>query len=637
MLRKMITGLALIMSIWVVLRFTGCSVIGFGIGSAIDSSKPKEKIVPGWEVQTIKPGNKIMLILKDGSGLEGKFLGLDRVPEQEYAEAYSRIRQQKPEGVLLPEIGENITITDTLGKEWAYQFLGYDFRHIVLRPQGETESIRMSLNLMSRIVDNQGNIIEGETIRKLFSENRLPLLSAISIRQEPILNRIPESGIEVPVETTRVALDKIYQIKVPIKKQAALTGFLIGAVVDVTVIIIAVVEASKPEPRQQECDENSCPFVYSFDGKDYVRDSETFGGSIFKSAQRSDWDNLDHLKEINRTYRLKVTNELKESQYIDELKLLVVDHPKGSKLIPSFSGKLHTLSASKQPIKAEDLYGNNVLESVKAKDEKFWLSNPSGRNPEAKSEARDGLILEFTKPEDVSFVKLAFNVQNTPWASFMQGEMLKLQGNELQSWYDLMNHSSEVRQELREAMIREGMLLIKLWDGKTWQTKDFIWEVGPALPKDQIVWLDLRKLKGEKLKLKLESTPGFWIVNSIQADYTPDLPIQITELSPVKAKDYQGKDLKVVLSTIDGNYYVMPSTEDWAELTFIAPPLRKGADRSFVLKSTGYYTINVIAGGEPQKDLIVHLMNEPGAYGQYSLQMFNQHLAKALAQQEEER
>jgi hypothetical protein len=65
----------------------------------------------------------------------------------------------------------------------------------------------------------------------------------------------------------------------------------------------------------------------------YDESHETFGGAIFHAAQRTDVDNLDHLAEVGGAYRVKLTNELQETQYVDELKLLVVDHAQKRRLL----------------------------------------------------------------------------------------------------------------------------------------------------------------------------------------------------------------------------------------------------------------------------------------------------------------
>ncbi len=49
-----------------------------------------------------------------------------------------------------------------------------------------------------------------------------------------------------------------------------------------------------------------------------------------------------------------MANELDETQYTDELKLLVVDHPSTAEIIPDAAGKLHTLSAPVRPTVARE-------------------------------------------------------------------------------------------------------------------------------------------------------------------------------------------------------------------------------------------------------------------------------------------
>jgi hypothetical protein len=175
------------------------------------------------------------------------------------------------------------------------------------------------------------------------------------------------------------------------------------------------------------------------------------------------------------------------------------------------------------------------------------------------------------------------------------------------------------------------MLLIKLWNGENWQTAGFVWEVGANVFRDQLVRLDIQGIPGEVLQVKLESTAGFWMINSVQVDYTPDLPLDVTELSISEAKDHLGTDLQQILQATDNRYYEM-STGDWAELIFRVPPPKKEYQRSFILKTSGYYTINVTADGVPQTELVTRFITEPAAFGQYTLQLLNGYVTSVLAQ-----
>lgn len=625
----------------VVLQLNGCSLIGFGIGSAIDSRKSDTIFIPGWKVEAIKPGEQIRVILRDGKEVEGKYVGLNRVPPKEYAKRYADFRKQRQEELFLPALGDSITITMKSGAQGQRILSGFDHQYLATTLEGETDtshafasyimSVRQMgdtttgivlLKKVDKIVDSDGNVVKGEDLQRLAFEGGIPLLSAIAI--------------EHLLTTTQVAMNEVHQIEVPKKGSAKWTGLAIGAAIDVFIIVVALVSEDS-EPEQTRADTGQimcgCPFVYSFDGEKYVLDSETFGGSIFESAKRTDWSKLNHLKEVEGNCRLKITDELQETDYINEVRLLIVDHPKGTEVVPSFSGKLHVLSDPQIPINAVDLQGNNAFEFVKAKDDRFWLSNPFGRNPEIKAQARDGLILEFRWPPNAAFVKLALNVQNTLWAAHLQAKFLELQGSELQSWYELVNSSVEAREKFQKAFIREGMLLVKLWNGNSWQTSGFIWEVGANVFRDQIIWLDISDIPGEVLRVQLESTTGLWMINSVLADYTADLPLGTTELLLLEATDHLGRDLRQILKNTDDCYYEM-FTGDWAELTFKVPPRKKGYERSFVLKSTGYYLINVSAEGEPQSDLIARLITEPAAFGQYTLRLLNGYVMSALEQLE---
>ena len=208
---------------------------------------------------------------------------------------------------------------------------------------------------------------------------------------------------------------------------------------------------------------------------------------------------------------------------------------------------------------------------------------------------------------------------------------MHLQGGELENWYSMLNQSPEAREELTEVMIREGMLLVKLWNGKDWQYSDFIWEVGPSVPKDQVVRLNISDIPGDILKVKLESITGFWVVNCVQADYSIDSSIKVQELSPCYAENHLGEDIKEYIGLVDHQYYVMPKFNSWADVKFSALPNHKGYERSFILKCTGYYTIDIESEGDPKHELIAKFMNEPGAYGQYTIGMLQKYTEQYFA------
>jgi len=511
----------------VLLQQCGCSLIGLGVGSIIDSRKPKETSISSWQLFDVKQGTKVKLVLKDGRVIEGTFF-------DKYA--------------ITPEVFA-IGISDELGV------------------------------------------------------------------------------------TQQISTDSVSYVMVPAKRSGAHTGFLIGLAVDVTVLIVAVVAANQHEdpPPRSDSIITSCPFVYSFADSSYIFDAEPLGAAICRSLQRTDLTVLNHIRESGGFYRFRITNELAETEFLDEVKLLVVDHPDSVQVVPSFDGTLHTVCSPQTPLSAIDYRGADMLGLVKHRDTESWVSNPFNRTPGVDSQIRDGLELEFAKPRDAQSVKLALNVQNTPWGAEMLNKVIALLGPEADAWCTRIARSADARESLEQAMIREGMLVVKVWNGSNWKDADFVWGVGPRMPKDQLVKLDVGDITGNRLRVRLESTAGFWMINSVLADYSPDMPLEITELVAAEATDQLGRDIRSPLVRTDDNYYVMPTNSDRAEIAFAAPDTHKGRNRSFVFKCSGYYNIHVPYGSEPHPELMARLISEPGAFGRFSLEMLNNEMNAALA------
>jgi len=82
------------------------------------------------------------------------------------------------------------------------------------------------------------------------------------------------------------------------------------------------------EPVQGPKAEPSCPFIYSWDGTDYVFDSESL---VWTGCWWWEGDTNARLPSLrladDDTYKIKVTEELPEITYYDKIQLVAVDHP----------------------------------------------------------------------------------------------------------------------------------------------------------------------------------------------------------------------------------------------------------------------------------------------------------------------
>lgn len=368
----------------------------------------------------------------------------------------------------------------------------------------------------------------------------------------------------------------------------------------------------------------SCPFIYSFDGREYIFDAEPYGGAICPGMQRTEWCNLEHLRPVTGKYRIKITNEVDETQRTDEVKLLVVDHPGGMLVAADETGGMHTFARPQPPDQAYDRDGNSITGRVAADDRLFWVTPENALDPETRNSMKDELTFEFRKPRDVRTVKILFNGCNTLWASQMLRRFLELRGNEVGAHYQMLNERGPFYQALMEWNRDAELYLLQLRVEKPsgWRTMGTMVGGGPFVSESKAYVVDIRDIPGDVLKIRLTPPAGFWMINHIAVDYSDDAPVQATELSAVQGEDSQGQDVLGLLDKTDGRYLEMPEIGNEASLVFEAPQLKNGLERSVFLKASGYYDIHLHAQGESQRGLLKRFREDPDFAIEYGLREY---------------
>jgi hypothetical protein len=193
----------------------GCGFSNDIIGRQIYKDEAKKTVIPGWEVVKVKPGKRVELLLKNGDHLKGTLAGISGVPEEDYAKNYAEIRERRPGGVVLPKLGEEIAITDSLGKESTYAFLGFDHQYICVKMKNATKHTRILLTSVTRIEDSSANITEGETLRNVIGQGIIPFLSThINLTIETSWTQTKPRVSEKETYTTRVPIDSVSQLAI---------------------------------------------------------------------------------------------------------------------------------------------------------------------------------------------------------------------------------------------------------------------------------------------------------------------------------------------------------------------------------------------------------------------------------------
>ncbi|MFA6571328.1 MAG: hypothetical protein WCT77_08830, partial [Bacteroidota bacterium] len=69
---------------------------------------------------------------------------------------------------------------------------------------------------------------------------------------------------------------------------------------------------------------HSCPLIYIFDGEGYILSAEPLDGAICKGLKRTDFSKLEKIQSQEGYFRLILTGQPGETEYIDQLKLYEV-------------------------------------------------------------------------------------------------------------------------------------------------------------------------------------------------------------------------------------------------------------------------------------------------------------------------
>ncbi len=356
-----------------------------------------------------------------------------------------------------------------------------------------------------------------------------------------------------------------------------------------------------------------CPFVYSWDGTRYVFDAEPFGGAVSRGLERDDYSELESLVVDDQgLYRLKITNEVRETQYTNLVELWVVDHPRGTRVVADEWGELSTVRAPRAPVTATDAHGRDLLTWLAETDRRIWEAPAILDETGA---VRQDIVLTFPKPSGATTAKLVANVATGLWGSHMIRELLELRGNTLDEWYARIDGDPAARDSLFDWILREETYRLKIHveEPTGWEVRGTLHGGGPFIAEDRVVSLDVSRVPGDSVRIRIQPPLGFWALNSFAMDYSPEEAVHVAAIAPVQARDAGGDDVLSTLLAADEEYYSMPRTGDFGYVAFPAPDPMPGLDRTLILHSRGYYLQHLSKQGDPNLALLREIAEVPGA------------------------
>lgn len=437
------------------------------------------------------------------------------------------------------------------------------------------------------------------------------------VRGDTLQAQVGKQPLAIPVsDLQRVWVQSISKTRTTL----AVIGITVGVLA--VVGIVAPSSAREPDPPPQQ----SCPFVYSWDGTQYVFDGEPYGGAVTRGLERDDYSNLEHLRPDSAgLYRLLVTNEVAETQYTNSMELMVVDHPPGSRFEMDEWGRPHNVTAAVAPSSARDQNGRDLVPWLSTADRTIWEPLPPG---DPSGAVRQEIVLTYPKPRGATRAKLVARAGTGTWGSYMIREMLQLRGAQVTDWYATLDKGGPPLDSLRAWNVREELYVLKLDvdEGGTWRPRGLLPGGGPLLTETRVVPLDVSRVTGDSLRLRIRPPSGFWALNSFEISYEDgEQPFAVTTVAPLTARTSEQRDILADLRSSDDRYYPMPTTGDRALISFVAPPPRAGAKRTVFLHTRGYYRLHLPEKGPADLVALQRISNEPDAAARMAAESFAKH------------
>lgn len=211
--------------------FSGCSIIGLGIGTAVDASRSKMDSFGANEVSKINNKSKIVVHKKDSTLVSGKLVGTSQISQQNYDEAYKKFLKHDHVQIseLFPDIGDSLEIIykDPHHFESYGLFVGFDHNNILYSNYKGDRIFQVSYDTLYTSIKYKENELDFIYIKGLINHGRIPTLLEINLLFEDI-------------KTIQIPANEIDKILTKNKRNGKIIGFSAGLVIDAIIVVIGI-------------------------------------------------------------------------------------------------------------------------------------------------------------------------------------------------------------------------------------------------------------------------------------------------------------------------------------------------------------------------------------------------------------
>jgi hypothetical protein len=448
------------------------------------------------------------------------------------------------------------------------------------------------------------------------SKKYRPSVEGSVIREAHFYLSSPMVGLSPGVKDIPVtALKEVHVIDRDTDKSTISTVFLVtGISVVAGTAILYVAAMAALSSAFNAIPSSSCPYIYTYDGEQFVFEGEIFSGAVLSNLERHDYLELTKLMPEKGKYRIVIANELKEQQFINLAEIQAVYHPLGAQVAYDAQGTLQLISAPQLPKAANSALGQNVYALIAQKDQQAYLFDEE-------QAPLNQLVLRFHNMQNGGQPKLVLRAKNALWFDMLYQRYTEKWGTAYPLWIAQQEAMGAVATMNK---INEQDFLLSAYlkdaDGR-WQLAGRLPLAGPMGWRDMVLPLNPALLHGETVELRIETGYHFWEVDYAAIDFSDNAGMEVVTIPPQYAKDQSGKSQLNALASDDELYMKQPHTGNSTEIRFKALTPPENRAQTLFLHTKGYYLHVRNYQGEPQLKELARF-DEPHYLNQFSKDEF---------------
>ncbi|MCJ7629575.1 MAG: hypothetical protein MUO50_14460 [Longimicrobiales bacterium] len=332
----------------------------------------------------------------------------------------------------------------------------------------------------------------------------------------------------------------------------------------------------------------SCPTLYASSENGGALQAEAFSYSIASELEGKDLDRISVAPDADGVLRLELRNEALETHYINQLRLVAVEHAPEVRVVPDEKGGLLGIRGQIAPLEARDRNGRQVLDQVVAKDGLAFSSTEARMLAATSEDSREYLDLVFPRPESKTAAVL-LDLRNSLLNTVLFYDlMLGTAGVQALNWWGGSLDGIGTAFEMARWYMETLGMTVQVWDSDDWHTVALVPDAGPIAWKELGVRLPVPD--SGPLRVRLGFLADDWRIDRVSLASAVEIPefLEIPAHRVITGTSQEDAAAVSSLAYADEDYLVTyPGTSAILEFLPHAPAPENAT--TYLLATQGYY------------------------------------------------